>query len=113
VLLGNAHAGMAEKDRDLVVGNASQQHLDGKGIAEYVAVGALGRQRHEDRYTGLGLIEHQFDVGQPRALQGGRVAYANAAFLRPQERSAICDRMVKAAGAELRYSTDSRLVVDS
>jgi len=72
VVLGNAHAGMAEKDRDLVVGNAGQQHLDGKGIAEYVAVGALGRAvgiaQVDDREQATVAALPVGDVGLGRAV---------------------------------------------
>lgn len=41
MLLSYADAGVAKEDRDLVDGNAGQQHLNGEGVAEHVAVGAL------------------------------------------------------------------------
>lgn len=43
VLFGDANAGVAKQDRNLIDGNAGQQHLDCKGIAEHVAVAALRR----------------------------------------------------------------------
>jgi hypothetical protein len=37
----DAHAGVAKQDRDLVNGHTCQQHFDGEGVAEHMAVGAL------------------------------------------------------------------------
>lgn len=42
MLFGDAHAGMAEQDRNLIDGNAGQQHFDGEGVTEHVAVATLG-----------------------------------------------------------------------
>ena len=43
VFFGDADAGMAEEDRYLIDGNASQKHLDGEGIAEHMAVATFWR----------------------------------------------------------------------
>ena len=42
VLFCDAYAGVAEQDGDLIDGDSGQQHFDGEGVAEHVAVGALG-----------------------------------------------------------------------
>jgi hypothetical protein len=43
VLFGDADAGMAEQDRDLIDGNAGQKHLNGEGVSEHMAVATLWR----------------------------------------------------------------------
>ena len=42
MLFRDTDAGVAEEDGDLVDGDAGEQHLDREGIAEHMAVGALG-----------------------------------------------------------------------
>jgi len=43
VLFGNANAGVAEENRHLVDWDSGQQHLDGEGVAEHMAVATLWR----------------------------------------------------------------------
>src|SRR5580704_4255095 len=40
-LLGDLHRSVAKQERNLIDGNARQQHLDRKGVAEHVRVAAL------------------------------------------------------------------------
>jgi hypothetical protein len=41
VLLGNANAGVTQQDRDLIDGNAGQEHFDGKSVSEHMAMATL------------------------------------------------------------------------
>ena len=43
MLFRHTDASVAEEDGDLIDGDSGQQHFDGEGVAEHVAVGALGR----------------------------------------------------------------------
>jgi len=42
VLFRDADAGVTEQDGDLIDGDSGQQHFDGEGVAEHVAMGTLG-----------------------------------------------------------------------
>ena len=81
MLFGDADAGMAEEYGDLVDGNSGEQHLDGEGVAEHVAVGALGcavrlaqiGEREEAAVAALPVGDEGFGVSVARPEKIARI----------------------------------------
>ena len=67
MLFRDAHAGMAEQDRNLIDRNAGKHHFDGESIAERVAVAAL---RCTVRLAEIGNLE-ETAVVEPLAVSNG------------------------------------------
>jgi len=68
VLFRDADAGMTEQDGDLIDGDSGQQHFNGEGVAEHVAVGALA--------CAVGLVQ----VGNGKESPVGPLPVGNVGF---------------------------------